>query len=402
MRIGAPILIVGGGIGGLATALALGSKGWPVKVLEETRQLGAIGYGIQLGPNIFHMFERLGISQAVLKKAIIPKALTMLDSVDGGVIVRVPTGSAFQERFRYPYIVLHRVDLHQVLLEACNALRTIELVPSTKVCRFEDFGDKVRLHSNNGAIEGAAIIAADGLRSVIRQQLLDEGEPRMVGYVAHRTIIPMDQVAADVRCEESVLWSGPGFHMVHYPLRDFTQFNIVAVFKTSTYAERGDLASYRAEIDRTYRNSHPTMKALLAKMDLGRRWAISDRDPIRHWSNGRVSLLGDAAHPTLQSLAQGACMAIEDAVCLAEVIDQANGDFPSAFNRYAAIRYVRTARVQFESRFMWEHFYHVDDIARDVMRASYADKSDEDLHNCLAWLYDGFTLPGSASNPPHR
>lgn len=389
----APILIVGGGIGGLTAALGIGRKGWPVKVLEETPEFGAIGYGIQLGPNVFHMFERLGISEAVLKKSIVPKAVTMLDSVDGGVIVRIPTGPSFEHRFKYPYVVLHRVDLHQVLLEACKAVPTIQLVPTTKVHGFEDNGDKVRLFTNSNPIEGAAIIAADGLRSVIRQQLLNEGQPRMVGYVAHRTIIPMDQLTADVRREESVLWSGPGFHLVHYPLRNFTLFNMVAVFKTSTYAERGDLADYRGEIDRTYRDSHPAMKALLAMMDVGRRWAISDRDPIRHWSAGRVALLGDAAHPTLQSLAQGACMAIEDAVCLADLIDQAAGDFPTAFRQYSAARYVRTARVQYESRFMWDHLYHVDNIARDVMRASYAGKSDEELYNCLAWLYDGFALP---------
>jgi salicylate hydroxylase len=309
------------------------------------------------------------------------------------VIVRIPTGPSFEHRFKYPYVVLHRVDLHQVLLEACKAVPTIQLVPTTKVHGFEDNGDKVRLFTNTNPIEGAAIIAADGLRSVIRQQLLNEGQPRMVGYVAHRTIIPMDQLTADVRREESVLWSGPGFHLVHYPLRNFTLFNMVAVFKTSTYAERGDLADYRAEIDRTYCDSHPAMKALLAMMDVGRRWAISDRDPIRHWSAGRVALLGDAAHPTLQSLAQGACMAIEDAVCLADLIDQAAGDFPTAFRQYSAARYVRTARVQYESRFMWDHLYHVDNIARDVMRASYAGKSDEELYNCLAWLYDGFALP---------
>ena len=389
----APILIVGGGIGGLTAALAIGRQGWPVKVLEEAPEFGAIGYGIQLGPNVFHMFDRLGISQAVLKKSIVPKAVTMLDSVDGSVIVRIPTGASFEQRFKYPYVVLHRVDLHQVLLEACKAVDTIELVSTTTVTGFEDNGDKVRLLTNNNAIEGTAIIAADGLRSVIRQQLLTEGQPRMVGYVAHRTIIPMDQLKADVRRDESVLWSGPGFHLVHYPLRDFTLFNIVAVFRTSTYAERGDIASYRAEIDRTYRDSHPTMKALLAMMDIDRRWAISDRDPIRHWSAGRVALLGDAAHPTLQSLAQGACMAIEDAVCLAALADQAQGDFPTAFHQYSAARYARTARVQYESRFMWDHLYHVDGIARDVMRASYAGKSNDDLYNCLAWLYDGITLP---------
>jgi salicylate hydroxylase len=389
----APILVVGGGIGGLTAALGIGRKGWPVKVLEETPEFGAIGYGIQLGPNVFHMFERLGISQAVLEKSIVPKAVTMLDSIDGEAIVRIPTGAAFVQRFKYPYVVLHRVDLHRVLLEACKAIQTIELLPTTKVNGFEDNGDKVRLFTTNTTIEGAAIIAADGLRSIVRQQLLNEGEPRMAGYVAHRTIIPMAQLNADVRCEESVLWSGPGYHLVHYPLRDFAQFNMVAVFKTPTYADRGDAADYRAEVDRTYRDSHPAMKALIAVMDVGRRWTISDRDPIRHWSAGRVVLLGDAAHPTLQSLAQGACMAIEDAVCLTELIDQSRGDFSSAFQQYSKARYVRTARVQYESRFMWDHLYHVENVARDVMRTSYAHKTDDELYSCLAWLYDGFPLP---------
>jgi 3-hydroxybenzoate 6-monooxygenase len=389
----APILIVGGGIGGLAAALALGRKRWRVKVLEETPEFGAIGYGIQLGPNVFHMFDRLGISRAVLKRSIVPKSLTMFDSVDGEVIIRIPTGDSFTERFKYPYIVLHRVDLHEALLEACKAVPSIELVPTTRVTGFEQSDDGVRLSTTNGVIEGAAAIAADGLRSVIRQQMLNEGEPRMVGFVAHRTIVPMERVPAGVRRDESCLWSGPGFHLVHYPLRDFTLFNIVAVFRTSTYAERGDLDGYRAEIDRTYRDSHPIMRALLAMMDLSRRWAISDRDPIRRWGTERVVLLGDAAHPTLQSLAQGACMAIEDAVCLADLIDQSGGDVAAAARRYSAARYVRTARVQYESRFMWDHFYHVDGIARDVMRASYSAKSERELFDCLAWLYDGFPLP---------
>ena len=169
----------------------------------------------------------------------------------------------------------------------------------------------------------------------MRQQMRGEGEPRMVGYVAHRTIVPMDQVEAPVHRHEVVLWSGDGFHIVHYPLRGGELFNIVAVFQTSTYAERGDVERYRAELSHTYRDAHPTMRSLIAMMDLSRRWAISDRDPIRHWSRGRVTLLGDAAHPTLQSLAQGACMAMEDAVCLAECVEVDDGDFAA---RSAATR----------------------------------------------------------------
>jgi 3-hydroxybenzoate 6-monooxygenase len=391
---GDPILIAGGGLGGIAAALALARKGFGVRVLEQAPEFGVIGYGIQLGPNVFSMFDRLGIADAVLAQSIIPKALLMIDSVDAGVIARIPTGASFRERFKRPYIVVHRVDLHRVLLDACNALGNIELLPRTGVVAFEDLGDRILVTTEDGrAIEGAALIGADGLHSTVRTRMLNEGGPRMIGYVAHRTIVPMVDVSAQVHREEVVLWSGPGFHIVHYPLRDGTLFNIVAVFKTSTYAEKGDGARYRAELDRTYSNSHPSMKALLAMMDLERRWPISDRDPIRHWSKGRVTLLGDAAHPTLQSLAQGACMAIEDAICLAETIDHGDGDFAGAFRQYESARYLRTARVQFESRYLWDNFYHLGGIEREVVRQAWAGRSEQDVFQCLAWLYDGFVPP---------
>jgi salicylate hydroxylase len=391
---GDPILVVGGGLGGASAALALARKGFAVRLLEQAPEFGVIGYGIQLGPNAFAMFDRLGVSEAVLQKSIIPKAVLMIDSVDAGVIARIPTGASFAARFRRPYIVIHRVDLHRILLDACQAEANVELMPLTGAAHYEDLGDRIRLRTeDNRTIEGSALIGADGLRSTIRQQMLAEGEPRMVGFVAHRTIVPMSDIKADVYRNEVVLWSGPGFHIVHYPLRAHTLFNIVAVFKTSTYLERGDLASYRADLDHSYRDSHPSMKALLAMMDLSRRWVISDRDPIRHWSRGRVTLLGDAAHPTLQTLAQGACMAIEDAVCLAELSEQAHGDFASAFRRYESARYLRTARVQFESRYHWDNFYHVGGVEREVAREIWSKRGEDEMFDCLAWLYDGFALP---------
>jgi 2-polyprenyl-6-methoxyphenol hydroxylase-like FAD-dependent oxidoreductase len=389
-----PILIVGGGIGGLTTALAFGRRGIGVRVLEEAAEFGAIGYGIQLGPNVFHMFERLGVAEAVLQASIVPPALVMLDALDGREVARIPTGESFCRRFKHPYIILHRVDLHRVLLDACKAVPAIALEPATAAAAFEDLGDRVRLRTKDGrSIEGAAVIGADGLGSAIRAQLFNEGAPRLIGYVAHRTIVPMAQVPAGVRREEVVLWGGPGYHIVHYPLRRGSVFNIVAVFRTPSYAEKGDACAYRAEIEQTYRDAQPPMKALLALMDLERRWAISDRDPIRHWHNGRVALLGDAAHPTLQSLAQGACMAIEDGVCLAELIQAEQGDFAAAFRRYEAARLVRTARVQLESRALWG-FYHAEGIARDVRNAMTASEWSQDhMFRCLAWLYDGFVLP---------
>jgi 2-polyprenyl-6-methoxyphenol hydroxylase-like FAD-dependent oxidoreductase len=392
-----PILIVGGGLGGLAAALALGRSGWPVRVLEEAPQFGAIGYGIQLGPNVFPMFERLGVAAAVLQASNLPPAVVMLDALDGAEVARIPTGDSFRRRFNHPYIAIHRIDLHHVLLDACRTLPNVALEASTSAVGIEDDGEEIRVRTRDGrSIVGAAVIGADGLGSSVRAALLNEGPPRLIGYVAHRTIVPMERVPDGVPREEVVLWGGPGYHIVHYPLRHGSVFNIVAVFRTSTYAEKGDLQGHAQELERTYRDAHPTMQALLRLMDLERRWAISDRDPIRHWHKGRAVLLGDAAHPTLQSLAQGACMAIEDGVCLAELIDAAPGDFESAFRRYEAARVVRTARVQLDSRALWE-FYHAAGIARDVRALTVADWTEAHMFDCLAWLYDGFAIGATRS-----
>jgi salicylate hydroxylase len=389
-----PILIVGGGLGGASAALALARKGFRVRLIEQAPEFGVIGYGIQLGPNVFPMFDRLGLSDAVLAAALRPGAVLMVDSVDGGVIARIPTGASFVARFKRPYIVIHRTDLHNILLDACRAESNVEFMPNTGVASYEDSGFGVRVSTTDGrAIDGAALIAADGLRSTIRQQMLGEGEPRTIGYVAHRTIVPMADVTFEVDRDDVVLWSGAGFHIVHYPLRDRTLFNIVTVFKTRN-AEASDTASPHPDLDHVYRDSHPTMRALWAMMDLSHRgWVSSDRDPIRHWSRGRVTLLGDAAHPTLQTLAQGACMAIEDAVCLAEFIGLSDGNLERAFHRYEQARYLRTARVQYESRYLWDNFYHVGGIEREVARQTWSRRTEQDMFDCLAWLYDGFDLP---------
>lgn len=390
-----PIIIVGGGLGGAMTALALGRKGFDVLVLEEAEEFGVIGYGIQLGPNVFWMLDRLGVADAVLAVALRPVSLVMYDWIDGTAIARIPTRESFVKRFGKPYVVIHRVDLHRVLLDACRALPNVQMLASTAVKSFEDLGDRVRVEIADGRhFEGAALIGADGIRSTIRQQMTEEGPPRSLGYVAHRTIVPMSDVNFDVDTENVVMWSGDGFHIVHYPLRDHSLFNVVTVFKTLDMAPT-DTDSPHPDLARVYRDSHPTMKKLWGMMDLSRRgWVSHDRDPIRHWSRGRVTLLGDAAHPTLQSLAQGACMAIEDAVCLAELLDGTSGDqVEAAFKRYVNARYLRTARVQFESRYFWDNWYHVGGLEREVMREIWEKKSEQDMFDCVAWLYDGFKIP---------
>jgi len=388
-----PILIIGGGLGGLTTALALAQRGLARRVLEGAPEFGAIGYGIQFGPNIFHVLDSIGVTDAVMEKADCPPAVLMRDALTGNELVRIPTGASFRARFKHPYIIIHRIDLHNALLDACKRTPGIELVPETVVTGFDERDDGVALTIADGrSFAGPALVAADGFRSLVREKLVGDGEPRPIGYVAHRTIVPMAELKADVHRHEVVLWGGPGFHIVHYPLRHGTLFNIVAVFRTSTHGQKGDVDSYRAELVHTYRDAHPAMRDLLAMMDLGRRWQVGDRDPVRHWSKGRVVLLGDAAHPPLQSLAQGACMAIEDGLCLAELIQAAGGDFAGAFRRFEAARTLRTARVQLESRAIWE-FYHAEGIARDVRNQTVATWDEVHMHQCLAWLYDGFRSP---------
>ena len=393
-----PILIVGGGLGGLTAALALARHGFAVRVLEGAPEFGAIGFGIQFGPNVFHALDRIGLNDAVLGKGDSPPAVVMFDALDGKEVTRIPTGVSFRGRFKHPYLIIHRVDLHNVMLDACRHEPLITLVDDAHVTQFDDRGDGVTVTTQDGrSFAGTALIGADGIRSSTRDQLLADGDPLPNGFMGFRTIVPMGDVTADVQRDIVALWAGPGFHIVHYPLRHGALFNIAAVFRRSGHSERGDVAAYRAELERAYQNAHPTMKALLAMLDLSRRQAVGDRDPVRHWHKGRVVLLGDAAHPTLQSLAQGACMAIEDGVCLADSIHACGGDFSAAFQRFERARGLRTARVTMESRAIWD-VYHADGIARDVYWQMLGERSEADVFACLAWLYDGFQFPDATAS----
>jgi salicylate hydroxylase len=313
--------------------------------------------------------------------------------------VHLPTGASFRARFKYPYIIVHRIDLHNVLLDACRRSDAIELVADAMVTAFDDRSDSVVVTTADGrTFSGPALVAADGVRSFFRQTLIGDAEPRPSGYVALRTIIPIAELKVDVPRDSVLLWGGPGYHVIHYPLRHGSEFNIVAVYRTAGHGEKADEASYRAEVERVYRDAHPSIRALNAMMDFRWRRSVADRNPVRHWHKGRIVLLGDAAHAPLPSLAQGACMAIEDGLCLGELIHTANDDFTAAFRRFETLRLTRTARVQLESRAIWDWLLHAEGIGRDVRNATVAGWDEAHMFDCLSWLYDGAPSPMLLAN----
>jgi 2-polyprenyl-6-methoxyphenol hydroxylase-like FAD-dependent oxidoreductase len=384
-----PVLIAGGGIGGLAAALALGRKGAAVHVLEQAATFGEIGAGIQLGPNVFQMFDALGVTAAINHMAVFPDALVMRDGVTGDEVTRIPLGTAFRKRFGNPYGVIHRGDLHQVLLDACRQLPRITLSVGQKVAGYAASGDGVSVElADGGHIAGCALIGADGLWSAIRAQLVGDGKPRVSGHIAYRAVLPMAEVPEHLRWNTVVLWAGPKTHLVQYPLRRGELFNLVAVFHSSRYEEGWNAYGDPDELHERFSAARPEVKLLLSKINAWKMWVLCDREPIRDWSLGPVTLLGDAAHPMLQYLAQGANMALEDAVTLADLVERAQGDFAAAFQAYQQARYLRTARVQLTARFYGD-IYHAAGATRDLRNSLLHGRDPQKAYEGMAWLYDG-------------
>ena len=395
MKTNLPFLVAGGGIGGLAAALALSRKGYSVRVLEQSSEFKEIGAGIQLGPNVFRMFELLGLTDAIRSCAAFPENLVMMDGITGEEVTRVPIGSdAFRQRFGgYPYAVIHRADMHQVYLDACRAEKTIELSVLRKALRYEDRGDRVLLHMEGGeAIEGCALIGADGLWSRVREQLLGDGKPRVSGHIAYRAVLPRAEVPEGLWQNNVVLWAGPKTHLVHYPLRRGELYNLVAVFHSDKYEEGWDTFGDPEELHRKFSDERAEVMALLAKINAWKMWVLCDREPVREWSQGRVTLLGDAAHPMLQYLAQGANMATEDAVVLAACVALSGGNLDGAFRRYQDERYLRTAKVQMTARYYGD-VYHAAGVVRELRNGLFAGKAPDPGFATMAWLYDGIKVP---------
>ena len=384
-----PILIAGGGIGGLTAALALSRHGYRVCLIEQAREFKEIGAGIQLGPNAFKMFDRLGITNQVTGKAVFPDSLLVMDGITAEEVTRIPLGEKFLGRFRYPYALIHRADIHSVILQACGRSPLINLVTSQKVVGFDDRGDKVVAHTEDGtAHEGAALIGADGLWSTIRAKVVGDGPPRVSGHIAYRAVLATHEVPLHLRISCMTLWAGPRNHLVHYPLRGGQLFNLVAVFHSDRYHEGWDTTGDPDELKKRFQDVVPDVQTMLAKVESWRMWVLCDREPVKNWSKGRITLLGDAAHPTLQYLAQGACMAIEDAVVLAEEMGRAAGDPAKAFEAYQQRRYLSTGRVQLTAR-LYGEFFHAAGASREIRNQFLRERTAEEARESVGWLYDG-------------
>lgn len=385
-----PIIISGGGIGGATAALVLARAGYHVTVLEQASEFGEIGAGIQLGPNIFKMLAYLGLTNPVNAAAYFPPAMGMRDVRTGEQVVRVALGDAARAAYGgFAYGVIYRKDLHDVLLAACRAQPNITLRTQAKVETFTQNSTSVTaVLANSETLQGAALIGADGLWSKIRQAIVGDGKPRVSGHIAYRAVLKKQDVSANLWDDDVQLWGGEKTHLVTYPMRRGELFNLVAVFHCDRYGEGWDAYGDTTELTERFKDAHPTVKALLAKIDTWKMWVLCDREPVKNWSDGRVTLLGDAAHPMLQYLAQGAGQAIEDAVVLGKALEHCQGNFAEAFQKYQAKRYLRTARVQLTAR-LYGDIYHASGAAREL-RNSMLQSGDEAAGFAgLKWMYDG-------------
>jgi len=390
-----PVLIAGGGIGGLAAAMGLAQKGIRSILLEKAAALGEIGAGIQLGPNAFHAFDYLGVGQPARGMAVYIDQLRLMDALTADEITHIDLRDAFRARFGNPYAVVHRGDLHGVLLKACREHALIELRTSAEVIGYDQDGASVtaRLASSE-RVTGSLLIGADGLWSNIRRQVIGDGAPRVSGHTTYRSVIPTAEMPEDLRWNAATLWAGPKCHIVHYPLSGWKVFNLVVTCHNDAPEPVAGKPVSDEEVMQGFSHVHARAQNIIRHGRDWKLWVLCDRDPAQGWVDGRVVLLGDAAHPMLQYFAQGACMALEDAVSLSHMLDAHAGDTAAALASYNAQRFVRTARVQLLSRAIGDHIYHpAGDHAR-LRNAIMAAKSSADYYDHLAWLYGGTGLAG--------
>jgi 3-hydroxybenzoate 6-monooxygenase len=396
-----PIVIAGGGIGGLACALALAQRNFAVIVCEKALAFGQFGVGLHLAPNGLSALDTLGIGGRVKRNALLLKRMMMIDAVSCAQVCDIPCGAEFRRRFGNPYAIAHRAEVHDVLLRECRSANSrIALRANSHVVDFSTRGGEVSVILADGQrVRASALIGADGIRSRVRARLVGDGEPYATGGATYHVLLPASAMPGTERRPFVTLWAGPGADLVCYPVLDGSVFNInVTVGKAANQAV--DREATVEEVLACFDGCAETPRRIIAAAPHFRRHIMRCRDPIDNWSEGSVTLIGDAAHPLARYAAQSASMVLEDAICLAEQADATDGDFASAFQAYQRARTARSARAQLSSQ-MLERIYHARGAARLARNATFQGRTSTDHYDQMSRV---FTDPNHArATPPmHR
>lgn len=385
------VVVVGGGIGGLSTAYGLTTSGYSVRLLEKAHEFGEVGAGLQLAPNATRILREWGLLDDIIDAGVLPRRLVIRDALAGHELIDANLPEGFQERYHAPYVVVHRSDLHRILLEGCR--RQGVILQTTKfVERVDSAGNDATTYCADGSVYRSQIaVAADGLTSTLRRFVVDD-EPICAGYVAYRGAISIEDAPPGVRLDDVVAWIGPRCHFVQYALRQKEMLNQVAVFASPAYARGEEDWGGPDELETAFAGACEHIRRSLPALWRDRRWPMFDRPPVERWVSGRLVLTGDAAHPMLQYLAQGACQAIEDAHALAAEATKASTpgstpastDWDTALASYNSVRAPRTGRVQNTVR-TWGDIWHIDGIGRVLRNELFT--SLPDIYRYTDWLY---------------
>ncbi|HTT53358.1 MAG TPA: FAD-dependent oxidoreductase [Streptosporangiaceae bacterium] len=395
------VIIVGGGIGGLSSAYALTAAGHRVRVLEQAPTFAEVGAGLQLGPNATRILREWGLLDDVTAAGVLPRRLVLKDALDGTELTRLELGRDFLDRYGAPYVVIHRSDLLDILYRACQRAG-VELVTNARVLRVENGAAAAAAVTDDGVHRGGLVLAADGLWSTLRASFSAD-EPVCSGYVAYRGAIPLSEAGdlGELALNDVVVYFGPGCHFVQYTLRQGDMLNQVAVFASPSYQLGAEDWGGPAELDAVFSGCCPQVKHGTAKLGRERRWPMFDRYPISNWTQGRLALTGDAAHPMLQYLAQGACQAIEDAWTLARYAPARGPGGPAEWQEplitYEKLRTERTAQVQRTAR-SWGDMWHCDGLTRALRNELLRDRDPADYKH-IDWLYSEAVECGQANLP---
>lgn len=386
---GVRVAVVGAGLGGLTAALALLQRGYDVTVYEQAPELGEIGAGVQLSPNAMKVMRALGIEKEILAVAYEPEHHVIRSWRSGRVLSSTPLKGALHDAYGAGYYGFHRADLHLALQRLVPA-RNVRLGMKCTGVRVD--AQSARLAFEDGSeAESDVVIGSDGVHSAIRASLQGPESPRFTGNVCWRGLVPAHAMSPGEISPDMTVWFGPGASFIYYYVRRGELVNWVAMCEADEWrGESWKFEGDRDELIGRYRRWHPTVRKLIDRSDRYLKWALLDRDPLPRWSEGRVTLLGDAAHPMLPYLAQGACMAIEDGYSIAASLARHPGDIAGALQEYDAVRRKRTARVQLLARARAVENHLTSPVARlkrDIRYAlqRYADPSKHTYK--IEWIY---------------